>query len=156
MNVFGTPGRFSFTIAIVCFGAHYLTYASGISLAAPGPPWFPDQRSLSWAAGAGLLAAGLSLALEWKPRWIAVLLGTALLLRVVFIHIPRVLVSVRNPGPWTSAGEILCISGGAFTISGVDVLRPKKAAETLTRSGPLDDEQAENLTRTLAASFPSA
>ena len=46
--------------------------------------------------------------------------------------------------------------GGAFTISGVDVLWPKKAAETLTRSGPLDDEQAENLTRTLAASFPSA
>ena len=46
--------------------------------------------------------------------------------------------------------------GGSFTISGVDVLRPKRAAETLTRSGPLGDEQTENLARTLAASFPSA
>ena len=117
MNVFGTPGRILFTIAIACFGAHYLAYASGTSLAPPGPPWFPDQRSLSWAVGAALLAAALCLALEWKPRSVALLLGTALLLRVVFIHIPRILLSVHNPGPWTSLGEILSISGGAFVIS---------------------------------------
>ena len=46
--------------------------------------------------------------------------------------------------------------GGSFTILGVDVLWPKKAAETLSRSGPLDDGQIDRLVRRLAASFPPA
>jgi Nuclease-related domain len=46
--------------------------------------------------------------------------------------------------------------GGAFTIFGVDVLWPKKAAEILTRGGPLDRGQIDELVRRLAVSFPSA
>ena len=46
--------------------------------------------------------------------------------------------------------------GGSFTISGVDVLWPKKAAETLTRRGPLDGGQIDALVRCLAVDFPSS
>lgn len=116
MNVWGTPGRTLFAIAIACFGIHYLAFANGSSVA-PGPPWFPEQTYLSWGGGVGLLAVALSLLLEWKPRWAALILGVALLVRVAIVHAPRVFANVHDPGPWTSAAEILSLAGGAFTIS---------------------------------------
>lgn len=46
--------------------------------------------------------------------------------------------------------------GGSFTTSGIDVLGPGKAAEKITRGGPVRPEQAAALHRHLASVFPVA
>lgn len=46
--------------------------------------------------------------------------------------------------------------GGDFTIDGVQVLWPRKAAEQLVQPGPLDDATALIAQRVLAVAFPSA
>lgn len=117
IRALGRPGRILFALAMTCFGAHYLAFASGTSSAPPGPPWFPDEPTLSWLAGVSLLGAGLSLALEWKTRWVALVLGTGLFLRVAIVHLPRIAANVHDPGPWTSAAEIMSLSGGALAIA---------------------------------------
>jgi len=46
--------------------------------------------------------------------------------------------------------------GGAFTISGVDVAWPKKAAQLITETGALDHDHVCEVHRVLAAAFPVA
>lgn len=46
--------------------------------------------------------------------------------------------------------------GGSFVIDGVSVLWPKKLAEQLMATGPLDDAMTERVHRALAAAFPAA
>jgi len=46
--------------------------------------------------------------------------------------------------------------GGAFMIDGVHVSWPKKAVENLLKPGPVDDQTAQHIHRTLASSFPPA
>ena len=46
--------------------------------------------------------------------------------------------------------------GGSFVIDGVSVIWPKKLAEQLVATGPLDDAMTERVHRALAAAFPAA
>lgn len=46
--------------------------------------------------------------------------------------------------------------GGSFTIDGIEVLWPAKAAEKITASGPITSDRAEALHRHLAHAFPIA
>lgn len=46
--------------------------------------------------------------------------------------------------------------GGAFSVEGVDVLWPKKAAQLLNRDGDLSADQVDDLHRLLASTFPIA
>lgn len=103
--------------ALACFGAHDLLFAMGVIQAAPGPPWVPGAAWSSTAAGAGLLVGGVGLLLRWRAPWPALLVAIALVARVLVVHVPLVLVNVRAPGPWTSAGEILSIAGGALSLA---------------------------------------
>jgi hypothetical protein len=48
------------------------------------------------------------------------------------------------------------VFGGAFTVDGIRVLWPKKAVEHLLVPGPMDEETAQHIHRTLASSFPPA
>lgn len=111
------PGRMLYAGAMACFGAHYLAFMGAASSTPPGPPWYPEQTWLSWAAGACLLGAGVAFLLERKTRWVALMLGTGLVLRVAIVHIPRIVVSVGDSGAWTSAAEIMSLAGGAFCIA---------------------------------------
>jgi uncharacterized membrane protein YphA (DoxX/SURF4 family) len=113
------PGRIFFAMAIACFGMHYLVFAAGVSRAQPGPPWFPGPHWLSWVAGVALFVGGICLLIDLTARCAAFVLAVALLLKVAIIHLPRVLVNLHDPGPWTSAGEMLSICGGAIVLAGV-------------------------------------
>jgi len=46
--------------------------------------------------------------------------------------------------------------GGSFTIDGVQVLWPKKAAQAITTEGPLARDQIARIHRHLAGAFPAA
>jgi uncharacterized membrane protein YphA (DoxX/SURF4 family) len=117
MGLFRLPGRIVYSIAIGCFGAHYILFAAGIS-PSPAPPWYPYQDKVSWIAGVCLFLAGISMLANWFGKWTAMALGTALLFRVAYIHIQRIVVNAHDPTPWISAGEILSLCGGAFALAG--------------------------------------
>ncbi len=68
-----------------------------------------------------------------------------------------------GPHPEAVVRGVLCfidadwpLFGGSFVISGVDVLWPKKAAESLRRPGPLTDAAVTDIRDHLAAWFPVA
>jgi uncharacterized membrane protein len=111
------PGRMLYAVAMACFGSHYLTFMVTGSSAPPGPPWYPEQTWLSWAAGASLLGAALAMLFEGRVRWVALMLGTGLFLRVAIVHIPPIAVSVPTPEAWTSAADVMSLAGGAFCIA---------------------------------------
>jgi uncharacterized membrane protein len=120
MKLLSNFGRAFLALAIACFGIHYIYFAALAgtdALAIPGPPWFPLGRGLAYIAGAGLLAAGISIASGWKSRWSAPLLSAALILRVLIIHLPKLLTNIHDPGLWTSGAEILSIAGGVMVLS---------------------------------------
>jgi len=110
-------GRVFFAIAMGVFGTQYLIYASGMVGPAPGPPWTPGSPLWAYVIGGALVVAGLSIATGKMARLAAVLLGTGLLLRVMTVHLPRVLINLHDPGPWTSGGEVLAMCGGAFVLA---------------------------------------
>jgi len=110
-------GRVFFAVAMGFFGRQYLTYASGAG-PAPGPPWPPGRPLWAYVSGIALIVAGLSIMTGKRARLTAVLLGTGLLLRVMTVHLPRVVTNLHDPGPWTSAGEMLAMCGGAFVLAG--------------------------------------
>lgn len=46
--------------------------------------------------------------------------------------------------------------GGEFSISGVDVLWPKRAVDLIRRAGPIDESHSQLIFRVLAEAFPAA
>jgi uncharacterized membrane protein len=112
-----TLGRILLAVAITFFGMHYLIYAHGGG-AAPGPPWFPGSVLSADVTGAALLVTGLSIGINLKGSLAALLLGGALFLRVLIVHLPRALVNLHRPDPWTSGFEILALCGGALALAG--------------------------------------
>lgn len=66
-------------------------------------------------------------------------------------------------GPDLQVRGMLCfvdadwpLIGGSFSIDGVDVLWPKKAAQILNGAGPLTDDRIDEIHRHLATTFPVA
>ena len=72
-----------------------------------------------WAylTGTTLVATGAAIILGQKARLAATLLGTLLFLFFLFLHIPRILVNLHDPGPWTSGFEILALCGSALVLA---------------------------------------
>jgi uncharacterized membrane protein YphA (DoxX/SURF4 family) len=110
-------GRILFATAMAFFGMHYLIYTHGAG-AAPGPPWFPGSVISADLTGAALLITGLSIAINLKGSLAALLLGVALFVRVLIVHLPRALVNLHRPDPWTSGFEILALCGGTLALAG--------------------------------------
>jgi hypothetical protein len=51
---------------------------------------------------------------------VGVFLGAMLLSWFLFLHVPRIVATPRNPGPWTSGFEILAMCGAALLLAGTD------------------------------------
>ena len=105
-----TSARVFLSLAFAGFGLQYL----GI-LPIAGPPWYPVHRSFSISACIFLLAAGLLT--RGAAHLAALLLGSALLVRVVVIHLPQLLMHLRDPNIWTGFGEVLALAGGAWMLA---------------------------------------
>ncbi|WP_158945197.1 hypothetical protein [Granulicella sp. S190] len=110
-------GRYLFAIAMGCFGVEYFLYIGGLKGPAPGPPWIPASHVGAVLAGAALIAVGVCLVTGRLARLSATLLGVALLLDVLFFHLPGLIAQLHNPGPWTSSFELLALMGGAFVLA---------------------------------------
>jgi uncharacterized membrane protein len=108
-------GRYFFALALVAFGIQHYVYvriATGL-----GPPWFPGRPLGAYLTGAVLVVAGAAIFIGKRARLAATLLGTIIFLVFLFLHIPRILVNLHDPRPWTSGFEILAMCGGAFALA---------------------------------------
>jgi uncharacterized membrane protein len=107
-----TSARVLLALAFAGFGLQYLRM-----LPIVGPPWYPVLSALSIAAGILLLAAAAGLLVRASAHLAALLLGSALLLRVLVFHLPQLLTHLRGPNIWAGFGEMLAIAGGAWMLA---------------------------------------
>jgi len=110
-------GRLFFALSMVFFGVQYFIYVAGLKGPIPGPPWLPGLHPFAVLTGAALIAVGVCVATEKMARLAAALLGIALLLTAVFLHLPGLFAKIHDPGPWTSSFELLALMGGAFVLA---------------------------------------
>jgi uncharacterized membrane protein YphA (DoxX/SURF4 family) len=88
-------GRIAIAIAAIFFGVqHFLhpEFSPGVPLPKTTPSWVPFPSLWAYLAGAILLAAGIALALNKKPRAAATSIG-ALMTALMFLYLPILLLS---------------------------------------------------------------
>jgi uncharacterized membrane protein YphA (DoxX/SURF4 family) len=107
-----TTARVILALAFAGFGLQYLRI-----LPLVGPPWYPVRTALSIASGILLLAAAAGLLVRASAHLAALLLGSALLLRVLVFHLPQLLIHLRDPNIWTVFGEVLALAGAAWMLA---------------------------------------
>jgi uncharacterized membrane protein len=107
-----------FAITIISFGIDHFLYAKEASDYIPS--WVPYHLFWMYFCGLALLASGIAILLNIKPRLSAALLGTMIFIWVVILHIPKALGAplAENGGEVTSAFLALAYCGIAFVIAG--------------------------------------
>jgi uncharacterized membrane protein len=108
-------GRFFFAIAITAFGIQHFIYA--ITGAGLGPPWTPVNHLLAYPIGAALIAAGVGIATGIQVRCAGIMLASVVVVRALLCYAPKLAANVRDPGPWTSAFEILAMGGASLVLA---------------------------------------
>jgi hypothetical protein len=117
MNGLLGAGRLIFAIAMLFFGIEFFVFVTGMVGPPPGPPWSRGVMGLDWLACAGFIVAGVCLAAGKMGRWVATLLGIAMLVYALFRYVPEWVTRLHDPGPWTVIFEILAMAGGAWILA---------------------------------------
>ncbi|WP_260737554.1 DoxX family protein [Tunturiibacter lichenicola] len=112
-------GRLFFAIAMAFFGVQYFIYASLMKGPIPGPPWIPGAHWLAWLTGVAFVAIAVGIAIEKRARLVAMLLGAALLLNILLLHVFSLITQLHNPAPWTDTFELLSLCGASFILASV-------------------------------------
>lgn len=107
-----------FAITIISFGTDHFLYAKEASDYIPS--WVPIHLFWMYFCGLALLASGIAILLNIKPRLAAALLGAMILIWVIILHIPKALAAplAENGGEVVSAFLALAYCGIAFVIAG--------------------------------------
>jgi hypothetical protein len=111
-------GGIFFSIMLILFGVDHFIYAPYVAQIVPD--WIPPgQLFWTYFAGVALIAAGVSISLELLRKQSALLLGAAIFIWFLVLHIPRAAVApVSDKGnELTSVFESLGFSGVAFVIA---------------------------------------
>ena len=127
-------GRIAIAIAAIFFGVeHFLhpEFAPGIPLPMTTPTWVPFQSLWAYLAGTILLAAGIALPLNKKPRVAATSIGALMTALTVFLYLP-ILILAR--------GESEVITGLNYV---ADTLLYAGAALLLASALPRDPTRVE-------------
>jgi uncharacterized membrane protein len=117
MNQLPRWGRYLLAVALAAFAIQHFVYA--IMGGGLGPPWVLARPLWAWLMGFVLLLVSASIAIGKQARLAASALSALLLLYVVLHYTPRFAAGIRNPGPWTSASELICISGATLVLASV-------------------------------------
>ncbi|WP_184543991.1 hypothetical protein [Mucilaginibacter sp. FT3.2] len=117
-------GPYFFATTMIVFGIEHFIYPQFVALLIPG--WIPFHVFWTYFAGLALIVAGAAIMLKIKVKLAASLLGLALFLWLIMLHIPRALDTkiADRANEWTSVFEALGFSGIAFLIAGT--YKPKE------------------------------
>ena len=110
----GLYGKYFFALMLIIFGIDHFLYTDFVKTIVP--TWIPGELFWTYFAGGALIASGLAIFLDFKPRIISLLLATMLLIWLIVLHIPRAIVApiTDNGNEWTSVFECLAFSGIAI------------------------------------------
>jgi len=109
-------GKYFFAVTMLIFGyTHFLYHDFAATLV---PNWIPGHLFWTYFAGISLMAGGLGIILNIKRRLAANLLGIAIFIWFIILHIPRAVADPYsgNGNEITSVFEALSFSGIAFLI----------------------------------------
>jgi uncharacterized membrane protein len=84
-------GRILVALAALFFGVQHFLHPlglPGVPLQKLMPEWVPARTIIDYITGAGLLAAGVSILLNWKTRTVAAAVGGWILLTILVIYLP--------------------------------------------------------------------
>ena len=128
--------RFVIATAAIFYGVqHFLhpDFAPGVPLELKMPSWVPLSSLWAYLAGAVLLAAGIALALNKKPRLAAASIGA---LMTVLTVVPYMVLLVRSPGApeYSEAinyvADTLLYAGAALALASALRRDPDRMAKT--------------------------
>ena len=108
------PGRILFATAITAFGIQHLIFA--ITGAGLGPPWTPVNHILAYFLGALFVASGLCIMTAIQVQCAGIAVALAAVIRVALCYLPKFAANPRDPGPWTTAFELLAIAGASLVL----------------------------------------
>jgi uncharacterized membrane protein YphA (DoxX/SURF4 family) len=117
-------GRIFFAVTMIVFGTEHFIWADGVKTLVPD--WIPGNLFWTYFAGAALIAAGIGFILRIQLRLAGLLLGGAIFIWFLVLHIPRAVVApVTDKGnELSSVFESLGFSGIAFLIAYSYAVRP--------------------------------
>jgi uncharacterized membrane protein len=116
MNYLRQVGALIFGAALAEFGLQYCLSATSLAVPVTGPPWPPVVQLWAVIVGLVLLVFGVAIVLRQTSAAAGACLALLLILYVVIYFVPKVIAHPRNPGPWTSSGEILAICAAALVM----------------------------------------
>jgi uncharacterized membrane protein len=128
-------GRIFFAVTMIVFGTEHYIWAQGVATLVPS--WIPGHLFWTYVAGTGLIAAGIGFILRVQIRLAGLLLGGAIFIWFLTLHIPRAVVA-----PATDHGNELASVFEALGFSGICFLiaysyTPRAASSRLTTSPEL-------------------
>ena len=129
------PGRFFLAVAVIAFGVEHLIYA--VTRAGLGPPWTPVNQLLAIAVGVILLAGGAGVATGIQVRCAAIMLACVFIFRAILCYAPKLAANIRNPGPWTSAFELVAMGGASLVLVAMSVTRTPRSGRTRVQPSAL-------------------
>ena len=127
MDLLKTSGRLFVAVALAAFGFQYILFAMGRGGPVPGPPWYPSSAAVAWLVALLFGAGAAALAIPKNPARAALALGAYFLLHLVVVHGPKVAERPTHAGLWTSAFEMVAMTGGLWVLAGTQ--RPDGNAE---------------------------
>lgn len=111
-------GQAFFAIAMAAFGTQFLLHALVAMGPGIGPPWAPSPRLLAYFVAIVSWAAAIGIAFNFQLRCGAIVLAITILVRIALAYLPKLAATPHDPGPWTSASELLCLCGAALLAAG--------------------------------------
>jgi uncharacterized membrane protein len=134
-------GRIVVAIAAIFFAVeHFLhpEFAPGVPLEKMTPSWVPFLSAWGYLAGAILLAAGVGLALNKKPRLAAASIGALMTVLTVFLYLLILILSLGGSAPEINEGlnyvaDTLLFAGAALVLASALPRDPDPMEKTLVR-----------------------
>ena len=123
MKIFSKAGRIFYGFAIAATGLQQLFFKEFFQILFPPLPYrVPGLLYFAYLVGILLLIAGSAIALNFKTKFFAYLLGCVFLFFFIFCYVPyELFISPYSPihlGVWVVALKELAYAGGAFAIAG--------------------------------------
>jgi uncharacterized membrane protein YphA (DoxX/SURF4 family) len=108
-------GLYCYAVSMIIFGIQHFQLAPFI--ASLEPAWIPAHLFFAYFTGAGFIAAGLALAVNFLARPGALGLGLMFFLWTTLLHAPRVYRAPRNGDEIASMFVAMALAGASFIIA---------------------------------------
>lgn len=113
------PGRYFLAFAMTAFATQLFLYGTFLAGLPPVPPGPSGSPIWAYLAGALLVATAAAIAVNYRARWAAALLGAFFVLSFLFFHVPGLAMDPHNGSAWTGAFETLALGSASFVLGGV-------------------------------------